>query len=51
MFATKKLFVDLKNAQQLFDKKFRQLKRQYQNKSCHDLAALADQASNDPNEI
>ena len=29
-----------------------QLKRQYQNKSFHDLAALADyQASNDPNAI
>ena len=40
-----------KLAQNAFDKKFRQIKRQYSNKSYHDLADLAKKASSNPTEM
>ena len=47
----KELLDHFKQAQKNFDGKFKVLKRQYQYKSFHKLADLADKASNDPTEM
>ena len=47
----KELLDNFKQAQKLFDGKFKVFKRQHQYKSFHKLADLADKASNDPTEM
>ena len=47
----RQLLLQFKADQKLFDKVFRQAKRQFENKSFKNLADLADKASNDPAEI
>ena len=47
----RQLLSQFKADQKLFDKVFRQAKRQFENKSFKNLADLADKASNDPAEM
>ena len=46
-----KLLNEFKQAQKLFNVRYRQIKRHHQNRAFHELAALADKASGDPNEM
>ena len=45
------LLDDFKQSQRKFDSRFRQLKRQHNFKSLHNLAELAEKAANDPSEM